>query len=113
MKINDYYKTARENESVFRNILRDINSNGQERPYNLFIPETLETELPLEEIFQKYSKGLRFRKFTITDFFSVADRASIFIQRYNVLSEEGCGLAYIINRDNSVKYVGVLPHLKK
>ena len=44
-----YYQTARENEEVFRNILRDLRDNRAIRPMGEYVPENLETEIELEK----------------------------------------------------------------
>ena len=58
--VRDYLQTARDNESIFRGILRDLKNNHGQRPGGLYIPEDLETEASPESIFEKYSCGHRY-----------------------------------------------------
>ena len=64
----DYQGVARQNEAVFGNVLRDLKSNRERRTAGMYIPEDLDSEAPLEEIFKKYSEGQRRGIFTILDF---------------------------------------------
>ena len=101
----DYYQIARENEAVFRNILRDLRDNSAKRPMGDYIPEDLETDLKLDEIFQKYSEGHRRGVFTIANFaMSNKTKATIAFQDIAVLSGGGAKLEYLIKEDNSVEY---------
>jgi len=98
----NYYQTARENEEVFRNILRDLKENRERRP---FIPGDLDTESNLDEIFQKYSEGNRYGIFTITNFTRPKRRsATISFNDSAMLSGGGATLEYRVERDNSVRY---------
>ena len=103
--VRDYYKIARENEVVFRNVLRDLRDNRTERPMGTYVPEDLETELNLDEIFQKYSEGQRMGIFTITSFTRPEkSKATIGFQDIAFLSGGGAELEYLIKKDNSVEY---------
>ncbi len=103
--IIDYFETARENEDVFRNILRDLRDNKAKRPMGLYIPKNLEIEGNLEDIFQRYSKGERYGIFTITSFkMPTRDTAFIEFQDIATLSGGGAELEYLVNQDNSVEY---------
>ncbi|MBN2454513.1 hypothetical protein JXB11_03125 [Candidatus Woesearchaeota archaeon] len=103
--VQDYYETARENEEVFRNVLRDLRDNRGKRPMGMYVPEDLETEASLDEIFQKYSEGQRMGRFTI-DSFSRPEktRATISFRDVAPLSGRGAELEYLVNDDNSIKY---------
>ena len=100
--VQNYLPIARANEAVFRNILRDL--KDQRRPY---VPENLETEAPLEEIFQRYSsESVRFQKFTISNF-TVSEKdktAKIAFGDVGFLSGGGATLQYLVDGD-SVKYL--------
>ncbi len=103
--VQDYYETARENEEVFRNVLRDLRDNRGKRPMGIYVPENLETEASLGEIFQRYSEGHRMGRFTITSFSRPEEaRATIGFKDVAFLSGGGAELEYLINDDNSVKY---------
>ncbi|MFA5953280.1 MAG: hypothetical protein WC812_01680 [Candidatus Pacearchaeota archaeon] len=98
--VQDYYKTARENEEVFRNVLRDLRARKV-----MYVPRNLETEANLDEIFQRYSEGQRMGKFTITSFSRPErTRATIGFCDVAPLSGGGAELEYLVNDDNSVKY---------
>ncbi|MBS3116108.1 hypothetical protein J4421_00775 [Candidatus Woesearchaeota archaeon] len=101
----DYYQTARKNEEVFRNVLRDLRDNRGKRPMGIYIPEDLKTEVSLDEIFQQYSEGQRMGRFTITSFSRPEKtRATIGFRDVAPLSGGGAELEYLVNDDNSVKY---------
>jgi hypothetical protein len=101
----NYYQTARENEKIFRNILRDLKENREHRGGWLFIPCDIDAESSLEELFHKYSKGNRYGIFTITDFTRPKKRsAKISFEDSACLSGGGATLEYKVNEDNSVKY---------
>lgn len=105
MMRENYYKTAIENEEVFRNILRDLKNHKKERPMGRFIPEDLDTKSKLDDIFLKYSEGQRIGKFTILNFLRHSkDIATISFQDVAVLSGDGAELEYIVSEDNSVRY---------
>ncbi len=105
MSAQDYFKIARENEEVFRNVLRDLRDQREERPMGIYVPEDLETEASLDEIFQKYSEGDRTGIFTIASFSRPEEtKATIRFQDIAQLSGGGAELAYLVNNDNSVKY---------
>ncbi len=103
--VQDYYQVARENEEVFRNTLRDLRDHRAERPMGAYILEDLETELPLDEIFQKYSEGQRRGIFTITNFTRPEKvKATVGFQDVAFLSGGGAELEYLVKEDNSVEY---------
>jgi len=103
MQPQDYYQTARENETVFRNILRDLRDNRERRPMGIYIPN-IKTELPLEEIFKEYSQGNRIGKFTINKFTREKDNATITFSNISVLSGGGAKLEYLVKEDEKVDY---------
>ncbi len=103
--VQDYYETAKENEEVFRNVLRDLRDNREKRPMGIYVPEDLETEASLDKIFQQYSEGQRMGRFTITSFSRPEKtRAKLRFQDIALLSGGGAELEYLVNDDNSVKY---------
>ena len=105
VSVEDYYETARENEEVFRNVLRDLRDNRGKRPMGIYVPEDLETEARLNKIFQQYSEGERMGRFTITSFSRPKKtRATIEFRDVALLSGGGAELEYLVNDDNSVKY---------
>jgi len=98
----DYFETARANEAVFRNILRNLAKGNR-----AYVPRNLETELPLEELFDKYSRGNRYGIFTITDFrISSTGVAVISYEDIATLSGGGATLSYKISGEQ-VTYAGV------
>ena|SRR3989344_436402 len=104
MKAN-YYDAARQNEEVFRNVLRDLKTNRDKRPMGCYIPENLESELSLDEIFRMYSEGNRIGQFTITTFARLSrDVATIGFRDVAPLSGCGAELEYLVKEDNSVEY---------
>jgi len=118
MLIKDYYQTAKENEEVFRNVLRDLRENRIKRPLGEYVPEDLETDLSLDEIFAKYSK--RSPKlanivslmggFTITNFTRPnKSKATIRFQNIAPLSGGGAELEYLVKKDDSVQYKKPVP----
>lgn len=106
--ISDYLNTAKKNEAIFRNILKDLKSNREKRPMGFCIPEDLQIEASLEKISQLYSQGNRHGIFTISNFEIEKDgdevSAIISFQDIACLSGGGVSLRYaIINND--VSYV--------
>ena len=101
----DYYQTARDNEEVFRNILRDMKSKRSRRPMGAYIPKDLDTELPLDLIFKQYSEGQRMGKFTILNF-SMPDEVTAMLAFEDVapLSGVGAELEYIVKQNSSVEF---------
>lgn len=105
LPVQSYYQAARENEAVFRNLLRDLRDNRAKRPMGAYVPENLETEIELDEIFKKYSEGLRYGIFTITDFTRPDKaKATIGFEDIATLSGGGAELEYLVKEDNSVEY---------
>ena len=103
-KIN-YLEAAQANEAVFRSILRDMKANRSSRPMGGVIPEALETEAPLEDIFNMYSRGNRMGKFTICDFRVEGTEAIIEFEDIAFLSGGGAELIYKITEEG-VRYAG-------
>lgn len=100
----DYYEAARENEEVFRNILRDLKEHRSERPMGIYLPDNLETEAPLEEIFRRYSEGERTRQFTISGFSRTGDKAELSFGDIAPLSGGGASLEYEVANDSQVRF---------
>ena len=71
-----------------------------------YIPDDLETDAGLETILGKYFCGMRYGRFTITDF-SVSDGlANIAFENIAMLSGGGAELIYSISGDgDTVEYV--------
>ena len=57
LNFEDYYHIARENEAVFRNVLRDLRDQRAHRPMGCIVPSDLESDARLERIFEKYYLG--------------------------------------------------------
>ncbi|MCK4647667.1 hypothetical protein KAT24_01925 [Candidatus Pacearchaeota archaeon] len=113
MLTEDYYLIARENEEIFRNILKDLRENREERPMGEYIPKDLKTELSLDETFVRYSKrnGKLTRMISIMGGFTITNftrpnksKATIEFQNIAPLSGGGAELEYLIKKDKSVKY---------
>ena len=101
----DYYQTARESETVFRGILRDLKEHADKRPGRSCITEDLDAESPLEELFKKYSEGPRMERFTILDFSRPTKHtARLSFENVATLSGAGAELEYIVREDSSVEY---------
>lgn len=104
--VRNYLDHARMHEEIFRNVLKDINKN--------FVKEGIDLKAPLEEIFQKYSAGDRYGKWTILDFKRGPynchilqinkNEAIISYQNIAILSGSGQIDKYLINPDDSVIY---------
>ncbi len=111
IQIKNYSKTAIENEDVFKDILRDLRDHREERPLGNLVPTDLQTELPINELFEIYStrKGLvRLGKFTICDFaVPQPDTAKIIFENFaGGLTGGTAQLEYLVRPDNSVEYKG-------
>jgi hypothetical protein len=100
----NYYSRARENERVFRNILKDLKQNSHRRPGGDYVPLDLNTELSLDEIFRNYSEGCRMGVFTILDFSRENDVARLSFQDVAPLSGGGAELEYLVMGDGFVKF---------
>lgn len=101
----DYRPVAIAHEEVFRNILRDLKQNSRERAGGTIIPLDLNTEAPLEEIYDTYSVGDRMGKFTIKHCTIEDGRAWFAFEVISGSSEKGAQLHYkIVGTD--VRYTG-------
>ena len=105
MLVNNYFDVARRNETAFRNILRDLKNNREQRPMGLYIPKDLETEANLEVIFEKYSLGDGYGIFTIHDFLVDGGFAIIRFRDIAFLSGGGAGLKYLVKKGGTVEYL--------
>ena len=71
----------------------------------MYVPEDLKTEANLDEIFQRYSKGQRMGKFTITSFLRPErSRATIGFCDVAPFSGGGAELEYMVKEDDSVQF---------
>lgn len=102
----DYRKEASAHEDVFRKVLTDLKEHRAERPMGHFVPEDLDTTASIDEIFERYSKGVRHGIFTILNFSVEGDTASISFKDVAPLSGEGGELKYKIDEDRNVQYNG-------
>jgi len=101
-----YLKTARANEGIFRAILTDLRDHREERPGGVYVPEDLDVESDVNELFRKYSEGDRQGKFTVLDFErECGSVATISFQDVAPLSGGGTQLEYKINGDDSVEFL--------
>ena len=101
--IKDYNQFAIDNEEVFKNILIDLGSN-EEVPYG-FVAQGVKTELPLDEIFKKYSEGRKLDTFTITDFeIPEEGKATISFQYIGTLGAIYAQMEYSVKDGNSVTF---------
>ncbi len=100
----DYYRIAKENEEVFKNILRDLKERREKGLVFSIVPKDLETELELDEFFKKYSEGNRTGKFTITSFTREDTKATMGFEDLAPLSGICTQLEYLVKKDNSIEY---------
>lgn len=97
--------TVRENEEVFRAILRDLKLNREIRPMGMFFPDDFDTEMPFDEIVAKYLTETGFQKFVISGF-EIKDKSALFtFQNMSLMSGGGAMLHYQINDDGSVTFL--------
>lgn len=96
IQVQDYLPAARQHEPVFRAILRDLRDKRQERPGGTYVPQDLETELPLEDLFARYSAGHRMGKFTVARFSVEGDEATIAFRDVAPMSGGGAEVIYRI-----------------
>ena len=102
---------ARENEKVFRNVLRDLRDNRDNRPQGRSIPEDLNPEGPLEDILYDDTKRPNTGRFSIRDVTMMTEINCLWIEwRIYPNPKSGSGVGaqyhYRINPDNSVEYAG-------
>lgn len=107
--IKNYCKTAIENEDIFKDILRDLRYHREERPLGNLVPTDLQTELPINEIFEMYSSRkslVRLGKFTICDFVvPQPDTAKIIFKNFSGgLTGGAAQLEYLVRSGKSVEY---------
>jgi hypothetical protein len=105
MNARDYRPIVLANEAVFRNILRDMRGDEKRRPRSKYIPQDLETEAAINVLFEKYSTGNRYGRFSITDF-SMPSKDSAIIVFADVACMSGGGgkLEYSVKPDNSLEF---------
>lgn len=107
ISLQDYFQRARDNQEVFRNILRDLRVAKEIRPQGQYIPQDLNPEAELEKIFDNYSLGNRHGKFTILDFTRPnSEAATIAYENIYVGSGGGALLTYAVGDDNSISLRG-------
>ena len=101
----DYRPVAIAHEEVFRNILRDLKQNSRDRAGGTIIPLDLNTEAPLEEIYDTYSAGDREGKFTIKHCVIEEGRVWFAFELISDRREKGAQLHYKIT-GTDVRYTG-------
>ncbi len=103
LPVENYLKIARNNEAIFRSVLKDLKNNCDQRPGGCYIPDDLEIEASLEVIFEKYSLGDRYGIFTITDFQVDGENVTIGFKDVAFLSGGGAVLRYLM-KNGAVEY---------
>ena len=101
---NNYLGAALSNEEIFRNILHDLKNNRESRPMGCHIPEDLDTDSPIDQLFEKYSQGHRYGIFTITNFTVSGNKAIIGFKNVATLSGGGAILEYSVVDEVNVEY---------
>jgi len=108
-RIPEFYQDARENEDVFRAVLRDVKGRVD------IVPKKLDPEAEVDDILETYSEGERYGMFTITDFrvgqsfedeFETLGQDEVMIRYQDIafLSGHGATLIYKVNPDSSVEF---------
>jgi hypothetical protein len=107
--VREYLDDAVKHEEVFRNLLRTFDEDFKKS-------EGLDPEASLEQIFQEYSAGDRYGKWTIFDFRRgpyedkfvnlTGNEALLATGSIAILSGYGKVDKYLINKDDSVVYEG-------
>ena len=100
--IRKYFNEAIKNEEVFRNILRSLEKEG------------LNSDAPLKEIFEEYSTGSRYGKWTILNFrrgpyedsmVKLSENEALFTSEdIALLSGSGRADKYKVKEDKSVEF---------
>ena len=100
----NYFQEARENEEIFRNILMDVKTNRGTLPRGEYIPQEIDIEMELEDIFKTYSDPMGYRagRFTIFNFSRPNGEEAIF--SFGALLKGGAELEYLVKQDNSVEF---------
>jgi len=102
----NYLQAAKENEAVFRNILRYMDKNRGEISHGWLIPQDFKTDLPLDEFYALYSSGSFDGSFHVINFNrSEPDKACITMESRVEGKSSGTSLEYKVLPDNSVKYI--------
>jgi len=106
----NYYLTARVNEPVFRAVLRTLRTPEIRKVLGdceICVPQDFNPEKSLASIFDKYSRGNRYAKFTISDFVvSPGSRAAILIEDIAAVTGGAAELSYLVVGSDSVSYLG-------
>ena len=104
-RVKDYRPMAAGKEEVLRAILVDMKNNRQTREMGRLIPEDLETDVSVEELFVRYSDGVRHGLFTILNFQRPDEKTAVIsFQNVAGLSGDGAELIYNVNEDGTVIY---------
>ena len=108
MNTSDYKRTAEQHEELFRNVLRDMKQRCE------ICPEGFNPDEPIDRIFERYSTGDRFGRFTICDFAVgpnseglvelTEQEALIDVEDIARMSGYGYSLVYEVQKDKSVKF---------
>lgn len=108
MDARDYKKDAEQHEQLFKNVLRDMQQRCE------ICPEDFNPDEPIDRIFERYSTGDRYGKFTICDFevgpntgglVELAEQeALIDVEDIACMSGYGYSLVYEVQNDKSVRF---------
>ncbi len=107
----EYLDCAVKNEIVFRAILSDLKNNRSSRFRGNLIPEDLDIECSISEIYKKYSSPELAGKFTISYFKIREDSKAVIafdnignLEKFSNEKGKGIELRYNVKKDNSVEY---------
>lgn len=106
-RVKDYRATAAGNKEILKAVLADMKLNKQSREKGELIPNELDSDVSVEELFARYSEGTRHGAFTILNF-NRPDKKTAIISFQNVASLSGGGaeLVYDVHEDGTVTYKG-------
>lgn len=104
--LQDYRAEAQKHEDIFQQVLRDLRENKDTRPGGIFIPQDLDTDASIEDIWKKYSEGVRRGIFTILNF-ERPNKETVYLSFQDVapMSGGGAKLKYSIDEDNKIHFV--------
>ena len=106
-RVKEYLQVAGENEEVFKAVLVDMKNNRQSREMGELIPEDLEIDVSAEQLFARYSGGVRHGLFTILNFQMPDEKTAVIsFQDSSSLSGGGTELIYEVQEDGTVIYKG-------
>ena len=102
--IQDCYERALRHERVFRAVVQDIAENRLARPMGQYVPEDLDSTVPLETLLRRDRND---NGFVIADFKMMEpQRVLISFMNCGALSGGGAELVYQITKEDTVNYLG-------